>query len=56
MVPEIKSKENIKKDENVQSVRKVADGRSKGSKAEVDAEDSLVLNSDGEIESAEIVD
>jgi hypothetical protein len=42
-VPVIKSVENIK------SVMNVSDARSRGSKPTVDAEDSLVLNSDGEI-------
>ncbi len=46
MVPEIKSKENIKKFKNVESVRKVVDVRPKDSKPKVDMEDSLVLSSD----------
>ena len=57
-VPDIKSVmvQEIKSKENVESVGKVADEQAKSPKAKVDAEDSLVLNSDGDIEGAEIVD
>ncbi len=48
-VPDIKSVEIIKKIENIKSVRKIVDVQSRGSKPKVDAEDTLELNSDGEI-------
>ncbi len=45
----IKSVESIKKNESIKSVRKIVEVKSRGSKPKVDTEDTLELNSDGEI-------